>query len=351
MMPEEWPIAASADEQSAPARSAGRDRLATIRADFFLDPAARLSEQERALMTAMLHCLVGDVADELRALLPKGWAAANDESNLDVIDALTSARLLDEPTLMALLLRRADEERIASGAKARSGRHDARVLQGVVSHENGVVSGAAMSLILARGRRRDRFGQCLIMFDDVQPRPAATLAYSVAAALRPELAARGAGAADRALDQAVRQMLAAHDPTRGIDALTAELARLLDEDGRLDDELILAAAHEGEIAFVGEAIARRAGLPGAAATDELLSGSADQLMALFRMANLPRKLVAGLLAGVGDLLGLDDPSKAITIFDKLTDDQVDAARTWLTAVPAYRRAVARLGMDRGQRTV
>src|SRR5437870_5179626 len=134
MMPEEWPIAATADEHDAPARSAGRDRLATIRADFFLDPAARLTEQERALMTAMLHCLVGDVADEIRAHLPKGWAAANDLSNLDVIDALTSSRLLDEPALMALLLRRADEERIASGARVRSGRHDARVLQGLVSH-------------------------------------------------------------------------------------------------------------------------------------------------------------------------------------------------------------------------
>src|SRR4051794_13109903 len=240
MMPEEWPIAASADEQSAPARPAGRDRLSTIRADFFLDPAARLTEQERALMTAMLHCLVGDVADEIRALLPKGWAAANDQSNLDVVDALTSARLLDEPVLMALLLRRADEERIASGARARTGRHDARVLQGLVSHESGAISAAAMSLILARGRRRDRFGQCLIMFDDLLPRSAATLAYSVAAAIRPELAARGAAAADRALDEAARQLLAAHHPARGIDALTAELARLLDEDGRLDDEMILA---------------------------------------------------------------------------------------------------------------
>jgi hypothetical protein len=347
MMPEEWPIAASADDQGAPARSAGRDRLATIRADFFLDPKARLTEQERALMTAMLHCLVGDVADDLRAYLPKGWAAANDESNLDVVDGLTSARLLDEPALMALLLRRADEERIASGARARSGRHDARVLQGLVSHENGVISGAAMSLILARGRRRDRFGQCLVMFDDVPPRSAATLAYSVAAALQPELAARGAGLADRALGDAARQVLGAQDPTRGIDALTAELARLLDEDGRLDDELILAAAHEGEIAFVGEAIARRAGLPGTIATDELLSGSSDQLMALFRMATLPRKLVAGLLAGVGDLLGLDDPSKAIGIFDTLTDEDVESARTWLTAVPAYRRAIAALGIARG----
>ena len=66
MMAEEWPIApAPADSTRAPARGTGRDRLSTVRIDFFLDPAERLTEQERALMTAMLHCLVGDVADEI----------------------------------------------------------------------------------------------------------------------------------------------------------------------------------------------------------------------------------------------------------------------------------------------
>ena len=86
-------------------------------------------------MTAMLHCLVGDVADALRAALPRrARSAANDDSNLALIDALTRSRLLDEPGLMAMLLRRADEERIAAAAAARTGRREARVLQGLVSH-------------------------------------------------------------------------------------------------------------------------------------------------------------------------------------------------------------------------
>ena len=348
MMPEEWPIAAPPAHLHAPARAAGRDRLSTIRADFFLDSRSRLSEQERALMTAMLHCLVGDIADELRAALPAGWAAANDESNLDVIDALTSARLLDEPALMALLLRRADEERIANGAKARSGRHDPRILQGLVSHENGAVSAAAMALILSRGRRRDRFGQCLIAFDDLPADSAGVLVQAIAAVLRLELAnTRGATAADRELSAAARRVLAGHDATRGIDSLTAQLARLLDEYGGLDDELILAAAHEGESAFVAEAIARRAGLPGAIAADELLSGSPERLMALFRMGGLQRALVAGFLAGIGDLVGLSDAGRAIGMFDAMSEDEVAAARAWLTCDRDYRSALAVLGVDRG----
>src|SRR5919205_48077 len=103
MTPEEWPSAAEAAERNPPARRSGRGRLSTVRADFFLNAAERLTEQERALMTAMLHCLVGDIADEIRAGLPKGWAAANDESNAALVRQLTNARLLDESQLMALL--------------------------------------------------------------------------------------------------------------------------------------------------------------------------------------------------------------------------------------------------------
>src|SRR3954471_18179160 len=140
MMPEEWPIAASAADRNAPARKAGRGRLSTVRVDFFLDSAERLTEQERALMTAMLHCLVADIADALRAALPNMATPANDEGNLAIFDRLSSAGLLDRAGLMRLLLRRADEERITTGAKSRAGRREARVVQGLVSHRDGAVA-------------------------------------------------------------------------------------------------------------------------------------------------------------------------------------------------------------------
>jgi hypothetical protein len=347
MMPEEWPITATEAERGARARTAGRGRLSTVRTDFFLNPAERLTEQERALMTAMLHCLVSDIASELRASLPAGWASANDD-DAAIVQALTTAGLLDEGPLMALLLRRADEERIGTAARARSGRRDARVLQGLVSHENGAVSAAAMALILARGRRRDRFGQCLVGFDDLPHDTADRLVHAIAAALRRDVAsAHGTAGADAELSGVAARFLARHDPSRSIEALTGALVALLDEVGGLTDELLLACAQEGEVAFLGEVLGRHAGISGIVAFDELLSADERQTMALLRVGGFSRDLSAGLLASVGDLLGIADPGAAIGVFDRMSTDEVKAAGIWLAAAPNYRQSLDALGSAHG----
>ena len=348
MMPEEWPIAASAADRNVPARRAGRDRLSTVRLDFFLDSDARLTEQERALMTAMLHGLVGEIADEIRAALPLGWAPANDESNASLVSDLRVAGLLDEEGLMSLLLRRADEERIGTAARARSGAPEPRVIQGLVSHENGAVSAAAMALILARGRRRDRFGQYLVDFDDLPQASAEVLVNAVAAGLRRDLAGvRGAAAADAELCGAAGRLLARRDPSRGVDVLTTSLVRLLEQSASPANGLLLSAAQEGEVAFIVAVLGQRAAISASQALDELLSGNAPRVMALFRIAGFSRELAAGLLASIGDLLGIANPGAAIGIFDSLTDEQLRAASIWLGAAPGYRAALDSLWASRG----
>jgi hypothetical protein len=149
----------------------------------------------------------------------------------------------------------------------------------------------------------------------------------------------------------MRQILAERDPSRGIDALIAALVQLLDEDAGLTDDLVLAAAHEGEVGFLAHVLARRAGIPAETAIEQLLSNSADRLMTLFRAAGISRSLTAGLIAGVGDLLGVDDPAWAIGVFDAMTEEQVGEARTWLATTPAYRSALAALEEERGERAL
>ena len=353
MVPEEWPIAApAADRTVAPARNAGRGRLATVRRDFFLNPDERLSEQERALMTAMLHALVSDIADELRAALPAASAVANDDDNSELVAELSAAGLLNHPQLIELLLRKAGEEQIASAVKARSGRREGRVLQSLVSDDDPSISAAAMALILARGRRRDRFGQVRLEFDDLPAEVAVALVYAASAALRRRLTVTvDQQTADRQLAAATAALLAQHDEDRRFEAMTEVLVRLLDESGKLDEDLIAAAADEGEVALVGQALARRAGVLGSDAMDLLTGGNSRGLMLLLRMAAVSRELAARLLAGPGDLLGVTDAGREISRFDTLSQEEVDAAREWLRLDLGYRTALAALGQGHGQRSV
>jgi hypothetical protein len=262
---------------------------------------------------------------------------------------LSNAGLLDRSGLVRLLLRRADEERIATAANARSARREARVIQGLVSHQDGAIAAAAMALILARGRRRDRFGQSLLHFDDLSPDEARVLVHLICAALRGDAAGvLGAADADRLLAGAAEQVLASHDPGSGIDALAETLVRLLNEEDDLSDELIVTAAIEGEMTFVAHALSARSGVRSDVALDELLSGNELRAMAMLRTAGVSRAVAAGLLAGVGDLIGIPDPGRAIDAFDRFTDAEVEDARAWLTADPAYRRAVNALGTSHGK---
>ena len=346
MMPQEWPIAASADEREAPARVAGPSRLRTVRADFFLDPAERLTEQERALMTAMLRCLVGDIAGEIRAALPSGWAGANDDEAV-LVNRLARAGLLDDAALIVLLLRRADEERIAAAARSRTVRGHARSIQSLVSHPNAEVSAAAMGVVLARGRRRDRFGQALLAFDDLSTECAESLVHAIAAALRPMAAIHGQGVADRELVQAAENLIGKHDRERGVDMLVASLVESLHRAGALTDELLLASAREGELAFLGEVVGRRAAIPADVVLDELLSGDAARFVAVLRLGDLSRQLSAALLASVGDLFGIEDAGAAIEKFDAIKAEDLQAKTSWLSAPARYRAALNVLGLSDG----
>jgi len=127
------------------------------------------------------------------------------------------------------------------------------------------------------------------------------------------------------------------------------LVRLLDEEGGLSDELIVGGAMEGEMTFVAQALARRSGVRAHVVMDELLSGDERRVMATLRTAGVSRQVAASLLAGVGDLLGIPDPGRAIDAFDRLTQTEVENARTWLTTDPGYREAVTALEAGDGQR--
>jgi len=327
-MPVEWPLAASAaDRQVEPARPrVGSDRLAIARADFFLDEASRLTDEERALMAAMLRGLLTDLADELIAALPPILAAQAEQARDGLYRRLRRARLLERKGLVALLLRRADEQQLS--ARAERGEP---TLTALVGHDDAQVAEAAMALTLARGRRRDRFGRSGLEFDDLVAEDAVTLVYAVAAGLRDMLAAD----ADQPLAGAAQALLARHDEGRRLEAYVAGLARALETSDQADDNIVRKLAQDGDAALLVGLLARRAGIDFIDAWN-FFTGS-DAMM-LVRLAGCDRTAAAQILAGFEQMAGANAAERIIERFEAIDEAVVERCRSWMRLDPHYRAA-------------
>lgn len=348
MVPVEWPVAAAGDGDAAcPARVSGRGRLPTAQMDFFLDPRARLTEQERALMAAMLADLVNSVADELRAELAT-LEPANDDGE-QLLDSLRSSRLLHIPDLVGLLLRRAEEERVSAAIRAGRTSPRARFLQSLISDDQPEVSAAAMGLILARGRRRDRFDGPRLLFDDLPAETAVALVNGIAACLRTDLVTRfGPATADDRLSAAVRAIISSHDEGNRLEAKLFELAHALDAAGRLNEKTILSVLEEGEAALLAEILGRRAGIAFADSWEHF-GGPDGNLALLLRMSGVSRSVAGEILARLAVVLGTDAEAE-ISAFDSLGDEAVEKTRKWLRLDGSYRSAIEALAETNGKRS-
>ena len=332
MMPVEWPLAASAaDRPVDPARPrAGLDRLPVAMADFFLDEGSRLTDEERALMAAMLRGLVTDIADELIAALPPLLGAKAERLRDGLYRRLRDAGLLTREGLVALLLRRADEQQLSGHAS----RSDA-TLAALVADEDAAVAEAAMALTLARGRRRDRFGRLGAEFDDLAAEDAVAIVHAIAAAL-----GQIGEEADQPLATATQLLLARHDEGRRLEAQVALLSRALESSDRSNDGMISQLAQDGDAALLVGLLARRAGVDQADAWRLFTGGEA---MMLARLAGCERTTAAQILAAFEPMSGAVD--RFIDKFDGMDEAAIARQRQWLRFDPHYRRA--REALDRG----
>lgn len=326
--------------------ASARARVSAAMADLALPDALRLSDRQRVAVSHLLRRLVGDVEDELRSGLIAHFAADGEEP---LRAALSSATLpiavpvlqgggaLADPALFALLLRRAEEHRLARAAPERG------LLTALAGDLDDAVAAAALSLLVAESRRLDAFHEPLLAAGDLPAEVAHGLAWTVAAALRTYLIHRHRvrpAAADDAVTAATAAWLGRYDEGAGADALARRLASRLDQLGRLDDPLLVRAAGEGALPLFLAGLSLRTGLDPQALW-ELLPDSAGRGPAIvLRAAQVGRDAAASILLhlagreeGVGGQLDL---------FDTL--DAGEARRQILLwrLDPAYRAAVARL---------
>lgn len=328
MMPVEWPLAASAaDRPVDPARPrAGRDRLGVAMADFFLDEGSRLTDEERALIAAMLRGLVDNIVDELIAGLPAMLAAQAEKGRDGLYRRLRASGLMERQGLLALLLRRADEQQLSVHADK-----NYPAVASLVSDGSAPVAEAAMALALARGRRRDKFGRMSVEFDDLDAEDAVALVHAVAAGLKDSLPDE----ADEALGNASQALLARHDEGRRLEAAVAALARVLDTQNRADEELVRRLAEDGDAALLVGLLARRAGIDQLDAWNFFTGGEA---MLLARLAGCDRTSAAGMLAAFEPMSGAHAAERIIDRFDSIDDAEIERCRQWMRLDPHYRRA-------------
>lgn len=331
-MPAEWPIAAlpggKRQNRASALAAAGSWRLETIVQDLFLAPEARLTEQERALMMAMLHGLIERIVVELRARLSPDAAAAVEVSTSDLIADLIRAKLLQNEQLVSLLLRRADVQRLAS-----AGRGGRSTLQRWTASKDADVAAAAMTLVSARGRGRDRFGRIALDLSDLSAPLASHLVNAVAAAL----ALRCPEVIDVAMCEAARVLLSERAETFSPEELEAALVQALGSDSRQAPGLLAGLAEEGEVPLLAAILAAEAGIPGDEAWSALLGGP-ESIALLLGLAGLPRSEAAALLAAASPALGIGDPSRAIDAFDEISAEELEEARAEFALAAAYRNA-------------
>lgn len=334
-MPSEWPIAAPpvtgrSDRPPTALPVSGERRLASVVQDFFLPLDARLTEQERALMTAMLHGLIERIADELRARLDDDRAQSCAATAAELIADLSRASLLQDETLVGVLLRRADVQRLAQ-----TGHGGRTTLQRWTAHEDGEIAAAAMAVVTARGRGRDRYGRAALDLGDLPPVLAQGLVLAVAAAL----GARCSEPSDVEVASAAAQIIRERPEPATVEELEVALALALGPDGRRAPGLLVALAQDGEAPMIAALLSVEAGIAADEAWRSLLAGG-EQVALLLRLANVPRIEAAAFLANAGPALGLGDPVQAIEQFDRLAPDDVEAVRRELVLPPSYRRAKA-----------
>lgn len=332
-MPMDWPNAAqAADLPVVYSRTgAGRFRLSSVCADFFLDDAQRLTDEERAVMGEMLRGLVEEIGDDLLTRLPALLAAKGEAARDGVYGALRRSGLINRASIVALLLRRADEQRLSR----RSPRGGDALLSRLVGDADGNVAEAAMALTIARGRRCDRFGRIGIEFDDLAAEDAALLVQSIAACLALGLDDHH----DSTLADSARKIVADHDEGRRLEAAVGAVARALDASGQLTDDMIGRIAEAGDAALLVACLSRRSGID---ANDGWALFAGGEPMLLARMSGCDRSIAATIIASFDPLLGSESPERAIDRFDRLDQAAADDARRWLRLDPDYRAARAAL---------
>ena len=323
--------------------ASARDRLAFALADLGLPDGYRLSEWQRATVSALLERLVASVEAELRGALAGSFAG---DEGLHASLASASVRIampiLDsaapwEPALLGALLRRAEEHRLHRGAA------DHGLLIDLAGDADEAIGSAAMALLIAQSSRFDGFQEPILARAELPAELQHLLVWTVAAALRHYIVTSHAVApadADAAIAAAASGLLAGADEGESFAARALRLMRRLDAARRLDGPLVLRSLADGSLPIFLAAVSVRSGIA-AEPCWELISDPGGRGGALLlRAAGLGKEVAAAILFRLhGETQAI---ASEIGRFEAVEPDAAMRLLGLWNADPAYRAAVARM---------
>ena len=328
--------------------AAVRQRLAVAAADIRLPQSLRLTEWQRATVSALLAKIVRSVEDELRtALADSGPARSSDALHA----ALTSAHvgiagpLLErsgahaDAALVAALIRRADEHR-----RARTrGTSETTLLLDLVRDDDEAVAEQAMAVLIAHSRRFDRFSEPVAARTELSAELEHRLAWRVAAALRLYMVEQhgiAPAAADEAVVGAAERLLSEYDEGDSLEARAMRLARRLAGTGRLDDALIARTLSDGSLPLFLAAIAVRASLSHGSAWEIVSDPRGRGAPLLLKAVGIGREEAASILLNLAP--SEDEVAAQLDLFDVTPQPAAgEALRLWHVD-PFYREALAEI---------
>jgi hypothetical protein len=332
--------------------------LAVAIDDFFLAPEARLDEHARFALAALLRALVDTVEAEIRehgARLLSGrgestLAVALNDAEGSSYARLSTAGLLRDESLMGELIARIRQDALGTALPMHAPDDPERpsLINRFVQHPDRVLAAGAMAVLIAESRRRASPETGQFAQTDLPAELHHRLVWLVAAALR-DVAAGGASDGlpelDRAITEAARRSLAAHDEGERPEAAAMRFAQAIDAQAGELPQLLVEALRDRRIVLFTALLAHALGVAYEVARALVLEPSGDRLWLSLRAFDMPRETIAH----IGYALCEADPRRDLESFADLLDGiaavSAEDAREALGALrldPDYRAAVLAL---------
>jgi uncharacterized protein (DUF2336 family) len=333
--------------------ASARERYSVAAADILMPEQARLSEWQRLTASALLLRLVRSVEDDLRARLAgrfegeEALNAALGSARVEIaLPVLERAHVLRDPELGTVLVRRVEEHRFW-----KEHNNGDELLSELIRDEDDVIAGEAMTLLIARSRRFDRFQEPVMAHTDLPAELQHRLVWMVAAALRHYIVQRHqapSGTAEAVISAAAAEIIAAHDESHGLEASAMRLARLLHLTGRLEGTDLSRMLEEGQLPLFVAGLAVRCSLDYAAAWEILSDPQGRGSALMLRSGNIARDSAAWILLLLNSRGRLfsgaegDAAAAQLDLFDGTHEPAaLDVLRLWQVD-PGYRAAITRL---------